>query len=139
MGKETHSFDGQKTHFTPGSAAINVLDRGSGEIRSAVTTDLVDLAKVVSRLRRMNAQSTALVSSDVPEAIADSYRLFLNLLHCEKPVVTGAFTIEGFEVMRDLAARRARLGRRTRAHNRSRCSPVVRPRRCAGPTRAAAT
>ncbi len=102
LGNKTHSFDGQKTHFTPGSAAINVLDRGSGEIRSAVTSDLVDLAKVVSRLERMNAQSTALVASDVPEAIADSYRLFLNLLHCEKPIVTGAFTIEGFDVMRDL-------------------------------------
>ncbi len=102
MGEQTHCFDGQKTHFTPGSAAINVLDRGSGEIRSAATTDLVDLAKLVSRLERMNAQSTALVSSDVPEAIADSYRLFLNLLHCEKPVVTGAFTIEGLDVMRDL-------------------------------------
>jgi len=102
LGNETHSFDGQKTHFTPGSAAINVLDRDRGEIRPAVTADLVDLAKVVSRLERMNAQSTALVASDVPEAVADSYRLFLNLLHCEKPVVTGAFTIEGFEVMRDL-------------------------------------
>lgn len=101
-GSETHSFEGQKTHFTPGSAAINVLDRHSGKIRPAVTTDLVDLAKLVSRLDRMNAQSTALVASDVPEAIADSYRLYLNLLHCEKPVVTGAFTIEGFDVMRDL-------------------------------------
>jgi len=42
------------------------------------------------------------VSSDVPEAISDSYRLFLGLLHCEKPAVTGAFTIEGFAVIRDL-------------------------------------
>jgi len=102
MGNETHSFDGQKTHFTPGSAAINVLDRKTGTIRPAVTNDLVDLATLVSRLERMNAQSTALVASDVPEEIADSYRLFLNLLYCEKPVVTGAFTIDGFDVMRDL-------------------------------------
>jgi len=102
LGTETHRFDGRKTHFTPGSAAINILDRNSGKIRSATTTDLVDLAKLVSRLPRMNAQSTALVSSDVPEAITDSYRLFLDLLYCEKPVVTGAFTIEGFETMRNL-------------------------------------
>ncbi len=99
---ETHRFDGTTTHFTPGSAAINILDRTSGEIRSAVTDDLVRLAKVVSGLENMNAQSTALVSSDVPEAISDSYRLYLNLLHCEKPVVTGAFTEEGFSVIRDL-------------------------------------
>jgi hypothetical protein len=43
-----------------------------------------------------------LVASDVPEAVSDSYRLFLGLLHCEKPAVTGAFTIEGFAVIRDL-------------------------------------
>jgi trimethylamine--corrinoid protein Co-methyltransferase len=101
-GNETHRFDGGKTHFTPGSAAINILDRGTGEIRPALTSDVIDLAKLVSRLDRMDAQSTALVASDVPEAIADSYRLYLNLLHCEKPVVTGAFTIEGFATMRDL-------------------------------------
>ena len=102
LGDETHHFDGTKTHFTPGSAAINILDRSSGEIRPAVTSDLVNLARLVSGLENYQAQSTALVSSDVPEAISDSYRLFLNLLYCEKPVVTGAFSIEGFEVIRDL-------------------------------------
>jgi trimethylamine--corrinoid protein Co-methyltransferase len=102
LGEETHSFEGQRTHFTPGSAAINILDRNSGEIRPAATADLVALAKLVNGLPRYDAQSTALVSSDVPEAISDSYRLFLDLLYCEKPVVTGAFTIEGFEVIRDL-------------------------------------
>jgi hypothetical protein len=35
------------------------------------------------------------------ERIADSYRLFLSLLYGEKPVVTGAFTIESFALMRD--------------------------------------
>jgi trimethylamine--corrinoid protein Co-methyltransferase len=102
LGEETHRFEGQRTHFTPGSAAINILDRDSGEIRPAVTADLVALAKLVSGLDRYDAQSTALVSSDVPEAISDSYRLFVDLLYCEKPVVTGAFTIEGFDVIRDL-------------------------------------
>jgi trimethylamine--corrinoid protein Co-methyltransferase len=102
LGEETHHFEGQRTHFTPGSAAINILDSASGEIRPGVTSDLVSLAKLVSGLPRYDAQSTALVSSDVPEAISDSYRLFLGLLHCEKPAVSGAFTIEGFAVIRDL-------------------------------------
>jgi len=102
LGEETHLFEGRRTHFTPGSAAINILDRASGEIRPAVTSDLVALAKLVSGLERYDAQSTALVASDVPEAVSDSYRLFLGLLHCEKPAVTGAFTIEGFAVIRDL-------------------------------------
>jgi trimethylamine--corrinoid protein Co-methyltransferase len=98
LGEETHHFEGQRTHFTPGSAAINILDSASGEIRPGVTSDLVSLAKLVSGLPRYDAQSTALVASDVPEAISDSYRLFLG----EKPAVTGAFTIEGFKVIRDL-------------------------------------
>jgi len=102
LGEETHVFESRRTHFTPGSAAIDILDRLSGEIRPAVTGDLVALAKLVSGLERYDAQSTALVASDVPEAISDSYRLFLGLLNCEKPVVTGAFTIEGFAVICDL-------------------------------------
>ncbi len=102
LDEETHLFEGRRTHFTPGSAAINILDRLSGEIRPAVTSDLVALAQLVSGLERYDAQSTAMVASDVPEAVSDSYRLFLGLLHCEKPVVTGAFTIEGFSVIRDL-------------------------------------
>jgi trimethylamine--corrinoid protein Co-methyltransferase len=38
----------------------------------------------------------------VPEKISDSYRLFLSLLFCEKPIVTGTFTIEAFEVMKEM-------------------------------------
>ncbi|MFQ5628088.1 MAG: trimethylamine methyltransferase family protein, partial [bacterium] len=36
------------------------------------------------------------------EQISDSYRLFLSLLYCQKPVVTGTFSAEGFDVMKDL-------------------------------------
>jgi trimethylamine--corrinoid protein Co-methyltransferase len=98
----THDYRGTRTHFTPGSAAINILDRSSRKIRPAVTSDLVSLAKVVSGLPRIDAQSTALVASDVPEAISDSYRLFINLLFCHKAVVTGAFTAGGFALIREL-------------------------------------
>ena len=65
LGEETHVFEGRRTHFTPGSAAINILDRASGEIRPAVTSDLVALARLVSGLERYDAQSTALVASGV--------------------------------------------------------------------------
>ena len=43
-----------------------------------------------------------MIPADVHERVSDSYRLFLSLLYCEKPVVTGAFTVEGFDVLRDL-------------------------------------
>ena len=102
LGEETHRFVHDRVHFTPGSAAINILDNTTGKIRPPDTTDYIALTKVVSGLERFEAQSTALVPADVPEAVSDSYRLFLSLLYCEKPVVTGAFTVEGFSVMRDL-------------------------------------
>ncbi|MRR37011.1 hypothetical protein EG829_20590, partial [bacterium] len=49
-------------------------------------------------------QSTGLVSSDVPGAIQDSYRLFIALQFCDKPVITGLFSEEGFAPMREMLA-----------------------------------
>jgi trimethylamine--corrinoid protein Co-methyltransferase len=69
LGEETHTFEGQRTHFTPGSAAINILDRDSGEIRPAMTADLVALAKLVSRLPRYDAQATSEVIRDLLLAV----------------------------------------------------------------------
>ena len=68
---------------------------------SLTWADYVAYAKLVSGLPHIHAQSTAFVPSDVPEEISDSYRLYLSLLYCEKPVVTGAFTVESFEVMKN--------------------------------------
>jgi trimethylamine--corrinoid protein Co-methyltransferase len=48
------------------------------------------------------SQSTAFIPADVTEEVSDAYRLFLSLLNCPKPVVTGAFTIESFELMKDM-------------------------------------
>jgi len=102
LGNRTHDFSGNNVHFTPGSAAIHVLDGNTGVIRKPNTTDYVRYAKVVGRLDHLASQSTAFIPADVHERISDSYRLFLSLLFCEKPVVTGAFTIEGFEVIKNL-------------------------------------
>jgi trimethylamine--corrinoid protein Co-methyltransferase len=101
-GGETHHFGVGRVYFTPGSAAIHVLDGDSGKIRPPDTADYVRYAKVVGGLPHLASQSTALVPADVPSRVSDSYRLFLSLLVGEKPVVTGAFTIEAFEVMKDL-------------------------------------
>ena len=102
LGNETHDLSGDKVHFTPGSAAINLLDHNTGEIRKPDTRDYVRYAKLVQQLPHLASQSTAFIPGDVPEAFSDSYRLYLSLLHGEKPVVTGAFTIESFAVMKDL-------------------------------------
>jgi trimethylamine--corrinoid protein Co-methyltransferase len=102
LGRQTHELGGDAVYFTPGSAAIHVLDGATGEIRTPTTGDYVAHAKLVAGLPHIAAQATALVPADVPEGIADSWRLFLSLALGEKPVVTGAFSAAGFEVMRDL-------------------------------------
>ncbi|MCK4504954.1 MAG: trimethylamine methyltransferase family protein, partial [Candidatus Aegiribacteria sp.] len=102
MGIRTHNLTDHNVYFTPGSAAINILDSRSGEMRKPSTADYVEYAKLMSGLDNIASQSTAFIPADVPEKISDSYRLFLSFMYCEKPVVTGAFTIDAFNVMKDL-------------------------------------
>jgi len=102
LGRTAHELEGDEVHFTPGSAAISVLDHHTPASRPPTTADYVAYAKIVAQLPSIAFQSTAIVPGDVPQNIADSYRLYLSLLLGEKPVVTGAFTIDAFTVMRDL-------------------------------------
>ncbi|MDH4209845.1 MAG: trimethylamine methyltransferase family protein [candidate division WOR-3 bacterium] len=102
LGNETHDMSGYNVYFTPGSAALNLLDGKTQKIRKPVTEDYVNYAKLMSLLGNIASQSTAFIPADVHELISDSYRLYLSLVYCEKPVVTGAFTIDAFNVMRDL-------------------------------------
>ncbi len=100
-GIETHDFSDHNVYFTPGSAALHVLDYHTKRIRQPSTEDYVNYVKVISQLEHIASQSTALIPADVHEKVSDSYRLFLNFLYGEKPVVTGAFTVESFSVMKD--------------------------------------
>lgn len=102
MGDVAGDLSGDMVHFTPGSAAIQFLEHGAQTARPPTAADYVRYAKLVTRLDNLAFQSTSLVPADVPDKISDSYRLYLSLLLGEKPVVTGAFTIEAFQVMRDL-------------------------------------
>ncbi len=100
-GKQTHDFSGHNVYFNPGSTALNILDSQARKMRKPVTADYVNFVKVVEQLEHIAATSTALIPADVSEKISDSYRLFLSLLYGSKPIVTGAFTIESFNVMKD--------------------------------------
>ena len=102
MGEETHDFSGCNIHFTPGSAALHILDHETQQIRNPDTADYVSYVQLLSGLGHIAAQSTAFIPADVADRVSDSYRLFLSLLYGEKPVVTGTFTIESFQVMREM-------------------------------------
>ena len=103
-GESSVRLEELNIHFNPGSAAIKILDCENGRTRAPVTADVIRFARLADVLPNIAAQSTALVPSDVPEVIADRYRLLLVLLNSSKPVVTGTFTLEGFAVMREMLA-----------------------------------
>ena len=94
-------LEGDEVCFDPGSAALNILDP-DGTIRKPITEDLVKFSSLTNELEYIGAQSTGLISSDVPEGMDDGYRLLIALLYCRKPVVTGTFAVESFSIMKDL-------------------------------------
>jgi trimethylamine--corrinoid protein Co-methyltransferase len=91
-----------EVHFNPGSAAVTILDHKKQEERRAVTEDLVKFIRLTESLEHIHFQSTGLISSDVPDIISDSYRLYIGLLFSTKPAVTGTFRVEGFKPMYDM-------------------------------------
>ncbi|MEE9410383.1 MAG: trimethylamine methyltransferase family protein, partial [Candidatus Heimdallarchaeota archaeon] len=101
-GREVTKLEGDNICFDPGSAALNVLDANTNEIRTAVSKDFIDFTKVVEQLEHIHAHSTAIICSDVPEEVGDRYRLYLALIYSKKPIVTGTFTKESFEIMKDM-------------------------------------
>jgi len=103
-GESAFLVGGDEVHFDPGSGGIRVLDHRTRRERPPVTEDLVILGRLTDALPNLHFQSTSLVTSDVPQIIGDSYRVYLNLLFSAKPIVTGTFRVEGFGPMRDLLA-----------------------------------
>jgi trimethylamine--corrinoid protein Co-methyltransferase len=67
-----------------------------------VTADYIRWVKLTQYMDNMDAQSTMLVPGDVPDGFADRYRLYLSLLYCSKPVVTGIFAEDGLSVMMEM-------------------------------------
>ena len=103
-GRPALDLGGERVHFDPGSAAIFFLDSETGRRRSPITADLCRLGWVADSCRHLAAQSTALVPSDVPEAMGDRFRLYVALLSSRKPVVTGTFRTDAFAVMKNMLA-----------------------------------
>ena len=101
LGNQTHDFSDYNVHFAPGSSALHFLDGQTQQLRKPLTSDFIDFSKIIGQLDNIASTSTAFAPTDVHEEISDSYRLFLSLLYCEKPVVTGAFAAESFNVMKD--------------------------------------
>lgn len=94
--------ENSQVYFDPASTALYVHDYEAKTVREPRTPDLVDFVKLAEALKNIDAQSTAMIPNDVPKDIVDRYRLFLVLRNSTKPVVTGTFTLDGFDVMKEM-------------------------------------
>jgi trimethylamine--corrinoid protein Co-methyltransferase len=103
-GNPKVKYGGDSVHFDPGSSGVHILDPETLEHKPSYSADLVRLVKVAEMLPQYDAQSTAVVCNEVPKEIGDFYRLYLVLLHSQKPVVTGAFSNDTLHVMIEMLA-----------------------------------
>lgn len=100
-GQPVVYLEGDQIQFDPGSAALNILDYNTMSVRHPESADLVNFIRLTEKMPYIAAQSTGLIPFDVPEEIGDRYRLYLALQYSRKPVVTGTFQKDGFQVMHD--------------------------------------
>jgi trimethylamine--corrinoid protein Co-methyltransferase len=101
-GEPVVHYGGDDVHFDPGSAAIEISDFGANQSRVPVTADCENFVRLAEMLPQIDAVATSIVCGDVPEIMADWYRLYLLLLYARKPIVTGTFVIESFATMHEL-------------------------------------
>jgi trimethylamine--corrinoid protein Co-methyltransferase len=95
-------YGGDDVHYDPGSAAIEIADYGANQSRVPVTADCENVVRLAEMLPQIDAVATSIVCGDVPQNMADWYRLYLLLLYARKPIVTGTFAIETYAIMHEL-------------------------------------
>lgn len=103
-GNPTVQYGGDAVHFDPGSSGVTILDPETLEHKDAQTPDLIRILKVVEQIPQYDAQSTAVVCTEVKKEIQDLYRLYLVLLYSRKPIVTGAFSNKTVQHMIEMLA-----------------------------------
>jgi trimethylamine--corrinoid protein Co-methyltransferase len=99
-GKQELLLAGDNVCFNPGSTALYMLDRQTMKMRRPTSKDLTDFIKLTDTLQYVHAQSTAMVVSDVPDSVVDRFRFYLILKNSAKPIIAGAFTIDGLYDMK---------------------------------------
>ena len=103
-GNPKVQYGGDAVHFDPGSSGVTILDPETLEHRDAQTPDLIHILKVTEQIPQYDAQSTAVVCTEVKKDIQDLYRLYLVLLYSKKPIVTGSFTNKTVHEMIEMLA-----------------------------------
>ena len=102
-GNPSAILEGDRTHFVPASSALRILDRKTQEIREGDSKDFIEYVKIADGMKHIDYLSTAFIPRDIPQDIADAWRLYMVLTNTRKPVVSGAFGEHGVPRMADLS------------------------------------
>lgn len=94
-GKEAVTIGGRNTVFLPGSSAVKILDIETSQVRKPISKDQADIARLVDALPYISVNSGPLVVSDVPPELCDRYRMYPVLKNSVKPIMTGAYSVDG--------------------------------------------
>jgi trimethylamine--corrinoid protein Co-methyltransferase len=103
-GEPAAVLEGDRVHFVPASSALRVLDRKTQKPREPKTADFVEYVKIADPLKNIAYLSTAFIPKDIPQDMADAWRLYLVLSHSKRPIVSGAFTSYGVPRMAEIMA-----------------------------------
>jgi trimethylamine--corrinoid protein Co-methyltransferase len=103
-GEPSAVLEGDNVHFVPASSALRILDRKTQEHRNPKTVDFIEYVKAADGLKNIDYLSTAFIPKDIPQDIADAWRLYLVLSHSKRPIVSGAFTAYGVPRMGQIMA-----------------------------------
>ena len=105
-------------HFVPGTSAIEVIDRRTGQRRAPTCADTVEFVRLANALGNIDL-CAAFGTSDCPDEIWDRYRIYLMLKTSTKPFIGGAFTYGAIPEMAELLEASAPPGRRRAALHRA--------------------
>jgi len=98
-GRSHAMLEEDAVHFVPASSALKILDRESNKMREPSSSDLAEFARVADGLEHISYLSTAFVPKDVPQELADAWRVYVCLANSKSPLVSGAFTAHGVDRM----------------------------------------
>jgi len=101
-GNKSVLIGGDYVYFDPGSAGLNFLESDGITARPSLTEDLIKIYRMADALPNYPLQSTALAITDVPKKICDCYRVFLMLKNTSKPMIAGAFDVEGIRNIHEM-------------------------------------
>jgi len=94
-GERQALLEGDHVNFVPASSALRILDRETQAVRTPKSADFIEYVKLADGLPNIAYLATAFTTDDVPQVIADAWRMYMLMAYSKRPFVSGAFTSHG--------------------------------------------